>query len=92
MVMGAMEAVEGTEAVGEVGEGSFLANAFFSFARLFWNQTFSQRRKKRVFQKSRGRNGVENAYLDFPGRHLEFFGELFAPGRIGFLVGHKDAL
>jgi len=31
-------------------------------------------------------------YLDLPGRHLEFFGELFAPGSIRFLVGDKDAL
>jgi hypothetical protein len=46
-----------------------------------------------VFQRSiRGRNGVENTYLDLPGRHLEFFGELFAPGSIRFLVGDKDTL
>jgi hypothetical protein len=46
-----------------------------------------------VFQRSRGgRNGVENAYLDLPGRHLEFFGELFAPGSIRFLVSDKDSL
>jgi hypothetical protein len=38
--MGAVEgAVRDVEAVGEVGEGSFLANDFFSFARLFWNHT-----------------------------------------------------
>jgi hypothetical protein len=45
--MGAMGAVEGAvrdvEAVGEVGEGSFLAYDFFSLARLFWNQTFSHK-------------------------------------------------
>ena len=35
---------------------------------------------------------MKSAYLDLPGRHLEFFGELFAPGRIGLLVGDKDAL
>lgn len=35
---------------------------------------------------------MENAYLDLPGRHLEFFGELFAPGSIRFLVGDKDSL
>ena len=33
-----------------------------------------------------------NTYLNLPGRHLEFFGELFAPGSIRFLVGDKDAL
>jgi hypothetical protein len=44
-----MRAVEGAgtgrdvEAVGEVGEGSFLANDFFSLARLFWNHTFSHK-------------------------------------------------
>jgi hypothetical protein len=46
--MGAMGAVEGAgmgkdvEAVGEPGEESFLMNAFFSFARLFWNHTCSR--------------------------------------------------
>jgi hypothetical protein len=35
---------------------------------------------------------VGNAYLYLPGRHLEFFGELFAPGSIRFLVGDKDSL
>ena len=34
----------------------------------------------------------EGAYLDLPGRHLQFFGQLFAPGRIGLLVCDKDAL
>jgi hypothetical protein len=50
VAMGAMGAVEGAgavtdvEAVGEeVGEGSLLANAFFSLARLFWNHTFSRK-------------------------------------------------
>jgi hypothetical protein len=46
-----------------------------------------------VFQQSRGgRKGVENTYLNLPGRHLEFFGELFAPGSIRFLVCDKDTL
>jgi hypothetical protein len=35
---------------------------------------------------------VENTYLNLPGRHLEFFGELFAPGSIRFLVGDKNSL
>jgi hypothetical protein len=35
---------------------------------------------------------VENTYLNLPGRHLEFFGELFAPWSIRFLVGDKDTL
>ena len=35
---------------------------------------------------------MENTYLNLPGRHLEFFGELFAPWSIRFLVGDKDAL
>lgn len=55
MVMGAMEAagvVRDVEAVGEVGEGSFLENDFFSFARLFWNHTFSHRVGD-VFERSR---------------------------------------
>jgi hypothetical protein len=34
----------------------------------------------------------EGAYLDLSGRHLEFFGKLLAPGRVGFLVSDKDAL
>jgi hypothetical protein len=34
----------------------------------------------------------EDAYLDLSGRHLEFFGKLLAPGRVGFLVGDEDAL
>jgi hypothetical protein len=91
--MGAVEgAVRDVEAVGEVGEGSFLANDFFSLARLFWNHTFSHQVGE-VFQRSRwGRNGVENTYLNLPGRHLEFFGEVFAPGSIRFLVGDKDTL
>jgi hypothetical protein len=41
---GPVEAAEvGTDVdvVGEVGEGSFLVNAFFSLARLFWNHTYS---------------------------------------------------
>lgn len=44
-----MRAVEGAgagkdvEAVGEVGEGSFLVKDFFSLARLFWNHTFSHK-------------------------------------------------
>jgi len=52
--MGAMGAVEvagavaDVEAVGEVGEGSFLANDFFSLARLFWNHTFSHKGGRRV--------------------------------------------
>jgi hypothetical protein len=29
------------EEAGEVGDESFLAKVFFSFARLFWNHTFS---------------------------------------------------
>lgn len=33
-----------------------------------------------------------NTYLNLPGRHLEFFGELFAPWSIRFLVGDKDTL
>jgi len=41
--MGTVGAVRDVEAVGEVGEGSFLANDFFSFARLFWNHTFSHK-------------------------------------------------
>ena len=41
VVMGAVEEARDVEAVGEVGEGSFFANDFFSFARLFWNHTFS---------------------------------------------------
>jgi hypothetical protein len=46
-----------------------------------------------VFQRSReGRNGVGNTYLNLPGRHLEFFGEFFAPGSIRFLVRDKDTL
>jgi hypothetical protein len=55
--MGARGAVRDVEAVGEVGEGSFLANDFFSLARLFWNHTLEtsggrcvsavERRKKR---------------------------------------------
>ena len=42
-VMGAVEAETAFTVVeaGEVGEGSFLANAFFSLARLFWNHTCS---------------------------------------------------
>jgi hypothetical protein len=35
---------------------------------------------------------VENTYLNLPGRHLEFFGELFAPWSIRFLVCDKDTL
>jgi hypothetical protein len=31
-------------------------------------------------------------YLNLPGRHLEFFGKLFALRSIRFLVGDKDAL
>lgn len=42
VVMGAVEEARDVEAVGEVGEGSFFANDFFSFARLFWNHTFSR--------------------------------------------------
>ncbi len=94
--MGPVEAagaVKEVEEVGEVGEGSFLAKAFFSFARLFWNHTFSQKKMVgKVFQRSSAGNGAENAYLYLPGRHLEFFGKLFAPGSIGFLVSDKDAL
>ena len=56
--MGAMGAVEGAvavrdvEAVGDVGEGSFLENVFFSLARLFWNHTFSHKVGD-VFQRSK---------------------------------------
>lgn len=53
--MGAMEAagaLRDVEAVGEAGEGSFLANDFFSLARLFWNHTFSHKVGD-VFQRSR---------------------------------------
>lgn len=39
----AVVAVTDVEEVGEVGEGSFLAYDFFSFARLFWNHTFSSK-------------------------------------------------
>jgi hypothetical protein len=45
VVMGAVEEVgaeRDVEAVGEVGERSFFANAFFSLARLFWNHTFTR--------------------------------------------------
>jgi len=35
---------------------------------------------------------VGNTYLNLSGRHLEFFGEFFAPGSIRFLVGDKDTL
>jgi hypothetical protein len=52
MAMGAM-AVTDVEGVGEIGEGSFLANDFFSLARLFWNHTFSHKVKE-----ARGRRCV----------------------------------
>ena len=64
--IGAVEAGTDVEVVGEVGEGSFLANDFFSLARLFWNHTFSREatKKKRVrgmfffIQRPREKNGV----------------------------------
>jgi len=34
----------------------------------------------------------DGAYLDLSGRHLEFLGEFFAPGRVGLLVVDKHAL
>jgi hypothetical protein len=51
--------------------------------------------KSNVFfsgRKDEAKRDVKSAYLDLPGRHLEFFGELFAPRRIGLLVCDKDAL
>ena len=44
--MGPMGAVEAAATatvieVGEISKGSFLENAFFSLARLFWNHTFT---------------------------------------------------
>jgi hypothetical protein len=67
VAMGAMGAVEGAGAVTdvgavgeEVGEGSFLANAFFSLARLFWNHTFSRKAEEtngvRFFSEAERKN------------------------------------
>ena len=35
---------------------------------------------------------MDDTYLNFPRRHLEFFGELLAFGRVRFLVRDKHAL
>ena len=58
--IGVVEAGTDVEVVGEVGEGSFFANDFFSLARLFWNHTFPRETKKKeskrgVFFLTRGR-------------------------------------
>lgn len=54
-------------------------------------------KKTRVEEGGKKREGRksgtdDDTYLNFPGRHLEFFGEVFALGRVRFLVSDKDAL